>query len=126
MKKLADGDPSNTLWQRDLAVSYNKLGDVARRQGKLEEAARAYADSLGIVKKLAAGDPSNTLWQRDLAVSYWRLADLAERQNKTGEAKGYWNQAYDMLSGIEKQGLHLSPQDRQNLETLRRKSGAAP
>jgi general secretion pathway protein A len=125
-KKLAEGDPSNTQWQRVLYVSYIKLGEVAAAQGKLEEAARAYGDGLGIAKKLAEGDPSNTLMQRDLWVSYWRLADMAERQEKTGEAKGYWKQAFDVLSGIEKQGLQLSSQDRQYLETLRRKAGAAP
>src|SRR5204863_3091944 len=27
--RLIAGDPSNTAWQRDLSVSYNKLGDVA-------------------------------------------------------------------------------------------------
>ena len=125
-KKLAEGDPSNTQWQRVLYVSYIKLGEVAVAQGKLEQAARAYGDGLGIAKKLAAGDPSNTLMQRDLWVSYWRLADMAERQEKAGEAKGYWKQAFDVLSGIEKQGLQLTSQDRQYLETLRRKAGAAP
>ena len=103
-----------------------KLGEVAVAQGKLEEAARAYGDGLGIAKKLAEGDPSNTLMQRDLWVSYWRLADMAERQEKAGEAKGYWKQAFDVLSGIAKQGLQLSSQDRQYLETLRRKAVAAP
>lgn len=120
-QRLTAADP----WQRDLLASYERLGNVAVAQGKLEEAARAYTDGLGITKKLAALEPSNTQSQRDLAVSYWRLADLAERQNKSGEAKGYWKQAYNMLSGIEKRGLHLSPQERQDLETLRRKSGAA-
>jgi tetratricopeptide (TPR) repeat protein len=125
-KKLAEGDPSNPQRQRDFLVSYNNLGDVAVAQGKLEEAARAYGEGLGIAKKHAAGDPSNPLLQRDLWVSYWRLADMAERQQKAGEAKGYWKQAFDVLSGIEKQGLQLSPQDRQYLEAIRRKAGAAP
>jgi tetratricopeptide (TPR) repeat protein len=125
-KKLAAGDPSNTQWQRVLYVSYIKLGDVAEAQDKLKEATRAYGDGLRIAKKLAAGDPSNTLFKRDLLVSYWKLANLAERQEKASEAQGYWKQAFDVLSGIEKQGLQLSPQDRQYLETLRRKSGAAP
>jgi type II secretory pathway predicted ATPase ExeA/tetratricopeptide (TPR) repeat protein len=125
-RKLAAGDPSNTQWQRVLYVSYIKLGDVAEAQGKPEEAAQAYGDGLGIARKLAAGDPSNTLFKRDLLVSYWKLADLAERQDKAREAQGYWKQAFDVLSGIEKQGLQLSPQDRQDLETLRRKAGAAP
>jgi len=113
------------VWQRDLSVSYERLGDVAVAQGRLDEAAGVYGESLGIAKKLAAGDPSNTEWQRDLSVSYAKLADLAERQKKVGEAKAYWKQAFDVLSGIEKRGLHLSPEDRQHLETLRRKAGVA-
>ena len=107
-------------------MSYVQLGDVAVAQGKLEEAADAYGESLAIFKKLAEGDPTNTGWQRDLAYNYWRLADLSERRNNDGEAKGYWKQAFDVLSGIEKRGLHLSPEDRKYLEILRQKAGTVP
>ena len=124
-QKLAAGDPSNTQWQRDLSVFSERLGNVAMAQGKLEEAARAYGEGLAIVKKLAGSDPSNTQWLRDLWVSYWKLADLAERRNKASEAQVYWKQALDVLSGIEKRGLHLTPEDRQWLEILRRKACAA-
>jgi tetratricopeptide (TPR) repeat protein len=120
-QQLATNDSSNTEWQRDLSVSYDKLGNVAVAQGKLPEAAQAYRDSLAIGKTLAAGDPGNTQWQRDLWVSYWRVADLAERQNNSREARTYWKQAFDVLSSIDKQGLHLSPEDRMVLETLRGK-----
>ncbi|WHZ14118.1 MAG: hypothetical protein OJF52_000953 [Nitrospira sp.] len=123
-KRLTDNDPENRNWQRDLTVSYSKLGDVAVAQGKLDQAAQAYRDSLVIRKQLAASDPGNTQWQRDLYVSYWRLADLAERQNHISEAHGYWKEAFKILAGIDKRGLHLSPEDRQHLETLRRKAGA--
>lgn len=95
-------------------------------RGNLEEAIEAYGQTLAIVKKLAEGDPTNTPWQRDQVVCYWRLADLAERQKKDGEAQGYWKKAFEEPSGIEKRGLHLSPQDRQNMETLRLKAGADP
>ena len=94
---------------------------MAGTQGKLEEAAQAYRDSLTIRKTLATSDPGNTDWQRDLWVSYWRLADLAERRMKAGEAQAYWKQAFDILSAIDKRGLHLSPEDRQYLEALRDK-----
>jgi hypothetical protein len=96
---------------------------VAVAQGQLEEAARDYTEGLAVAKTLAASDPSNTQWQRDLFVSYWRLADLAERQNRTNEAPVYWKQAFDVLVDIDKRGLHLSPEDRQFLETLRGKLG---
>ncbi|MBX3336208.1 MAG: DUF4062 domain-containing protein [Nitrospira sp.] len=122
-KSLAASDPGNTDWQRDLSVSYDRLGDVARAQDKLDQAAQAYRDSLTIAKSHAASDPGNTDWQRDLWVSYWKLADLAERQKHISEARGYWKQAFDVLSEIDKRGLHLSPEDRQHLDRLRQKAG---
>ena len=36
----------------------------------------------------------------------------------------YWEQALEVLLSIEKRGLHLSPEDREYLETLRQKAGA--
>ena len=119
--KLADSDPRNSQWQRDLSVSYNKLGDVAIAQGDLKAAARAFRNDLAIAIKLANNDPRNSEWQRDLYVSYWLLADLAEQSNQSKEARGYWQKAFDVLSGIDKRGLHVSPEDRRFLEQLRQK-----
>lgn len=99
-------------------------GDLARVRTTLANARRDYEESHRMAQRLAAGDPSNTEWQRDLYVSYWRMADLAERQNNPREARTYWKQAFDVLSDIDQQGLHLSPEDRQLLETLRGKVGA--
>ncbi|MGO9118669.1 MAG: DUF4062 domain-containing protein [Desulfomonilaceae bacterium] len=120
-KKLVAMDPGNTQWQRDLSVSYNRLGDVAMAQGKLDDAASAYGEDLKITKKLASMTPGNAEWQRDLWVSFWKLADLAERQKKPDEARGYWEQAFSVLTSIEQRGLHLSPEDRKSLEILRGK-----
>ncbi len=117
-QRLTTIDSGNTEWQRDLSISYDKLGDVAKAQGQLETAVQAYRDSLEVAQKLAASDPSNTEWQRDLYVSYWRLADLGEKRKAIAEARAYWKQAYDVLSSIDKRGLHVSPEDRQFLAIL--------
>jgi hypothetical protein len=37
---------------RDLSVSLNNVGRVAREQGRLEEAEKAFAESAGIRKRL--------------------------------------------------------------------------
>ncbi|MBS0155338.1 MAG: DUF4062 domain-containing protein [Nitrospira sp.] len=118
---LAKRDGGNTEWQRDLSISHNKIGDVLVSQGDLPAALTAYRASLAIREVLAKRDGGNTEWQRDLYVSYWRLADLAEKQKATKEALTYWKQAYDVLSKIDKRGLHLSPEDRQYLATLQEK-----
>ena len=67
-ERLAKADPGNAGWQRDLSVSYNKVGDVLVAQGNLPEALKSYRDSLAIADRLAKADPGNAGWQRDLSV----------------------------------------------------------
>ena len=62
-QKLAQQDPTNSGWQRDLSVSYNNVGDVLVAQGKLAEALDAHQQYLEISKKLADQDPTNAAWQ---------------------------------------------------------------
>jgi tetratricopeptide (TPR) repeat protein len=84
--RLAKADPGNTGWQRDLSVSYEKVGNVLVAQGNLPEALKSYRDSLAIVDRLAKVDPGNAGWQRDLAVSYGRVATVEGRLNAREEA----------------------------------------
>ena len=68
-ERLAKADPGNAGWQRDLSVSYDKVGDVLVAQGNLPEALKSYRDGLAIGERLAKADPGNAGWQRDLSVS---------------------------------------------------------
>ena len=47
-QRLAETDPSNAIWQRDLSVSHSNVGDGLRAQGDLDGALAAYRESLGI------------------------------------------------------------------------------
>jgi hypothetical protein len=78
--RLAKSDPGNAGWQRDLSVSYNKIGDVLVAQGNLPEALTSYQDSSAIFDRLAKSDPGNAGWQRDLSVSYNRVGDVLVAQ----------------------------------------------
>ena len=40
--RLAKSDPGNAEWQSELAVSYDKIGDVLMAQGNLPEALTSY------------------------------------------------------------------------------------
>ena len=57
--RLAKSDPGNAGWQRDLSVSYDKVGDVQVAQGDLAGALKSYRDSLAIRDRLAKSDPGN-------------------------------------------------------------------
>ena len=86
-------DPGNAGWQRDLSVSWEKLGDVRHGQGDLAGALQAYTASQGIAEKLAAADPGNAGWQRDLAVSWERIASAREKQGERAAARDAWRRA---------------------------------
>ena len=89
-KALAGRDPNNAEWQRDLSVSYNKVGDVRAARGDRDGALKAYEDGLGIRKALAEHDPKNAQWQRDLSVSYEKIGDIsAARGDRDGALKAY-------------------------------------
>jgi tetratricopeptide (TPR) repeat protein len=78
---LAEKDPGNTQWQRDLSVSRNKVGDVLRDQGDLAGAFAEYRAALAIRQRLAEKDPGNTQWQRDIHFSYGRIGLVAYQRN---------------------------------------------
>jgi tetratricopeptide (TPR) repeat protein len=89
-KCLADADPSNAGWQRDLSVSQDKIGDVLENQGDLAGALAAYCASQAVRKRLAEADPSNAVWQRDLSVSLDSIGDvLREQGDLAGASTAY-------------------------------------
>ena len=78
--RLAEADPSNAGWQRNLSVSHNKVGDVLSAQGDLARTLEAYQRSLEVSRRLAEADPSNAGWQRDLSVSLDNIGDVLSAQ----------------------------------------------
>ncbi len=84
--RLAKADAGNASWQRDLSVSYNKIGDVLVAQGNLPEALKSFRDGLAIRDRLAKADAGNAGWQRDLSVSYDRVGDVLVAQGHLPEA----------------------------------------
>jgi tetratricopeptide (TPR) repeat protein len=74
------------LWQRDLSVSDDKIGDVLVAQGNLPEALKSFRDGLAIRDRLAKTDPGNAGWQRDLSVSDNNVGDVLKAQGNLPEA----------------------------------------
>jgi len=79
--RLAEQEPGNAgqenkQLQRDLSVSYNKLGDVEVAAGNLAAARERFEAGLAIADRLAQQEPGNAEWQRDLSVSYNKLGDV--------------------------------------------------
>ena len=72
--RLLKSAPENAGWQRDLSVSYDKIGDVLEAGGNLFEALKTYQESLAIRDRLAKADPNNADRQHDLVMSQDRVA----------------------------------------------------
>ena len=89
LERLASSDPENAAAQRDLSVSYSKLGDVCVAQGDLAGAKGYFEQSRDIRVGLAA-DPENAAAQRDLSVSYSKLGSVCVAQGDLAGAKGYF------------------------------------
>ncbi|MGH8932429.1 MAG: AAA family ATPase, partial [Egibacteraceae bacterium] len=92
-RSRADAEPDRADYQRDLSVSYNKLGDLMIAVGRGDEAARLYQQSLDIFRRLADAEPDRADYQRDLSISYNRLGALAAEQGDPGAARDYLSQA---------------------------------
>ena len=75
--RLAKSDPGNALWQRDLAISYDNVGDVQVKQGDLAGTLKSYRAGLAIRQALVANGGNNVQWQKDLQFSIGRIGDLA-------------------------------------------------
>ena len=106
-------DSRNTQWQRDLSISYTKIGDVQVAQGETAAALKSYQDGLLIRKRLAESDSRNTQWQRDLIVSYDKLS-------KVTNDKSYVDQALTMTLDMQRRGV-LVPGDAWMIEYLKKR-----
>jgi hypothetical protein len=84
----------------NLAVSREKLGDVAVEAGDLAAARAAHQASLDIRVRLAAADPANTSWQRDLSVSHNRLGDVAAAAGDLAAARDHYQAGLDIAARL--------------------------
>ena len=75
-EQQAQAEPERADYQRDLSVSYERVGDLYSALGQGEQARQAYLKSLAIRERLAQAEPDRADYQRDLSVSYNKVGDL--------------------------------------------------
>lgn len=119
-KALSRLAPTSALAQRDLVVSYSKIGDVLLQQGDLGAALEQYRASLAIAQRLVQADPTSAQAQRDLAASWQRMAFVARQHGDQAGERQYLIQCRDVLRGMRDRGMYLDPQIAQVLDQLER------
>jgi tetratricopeptide (TPR) repeat protein len=82
LKSRVEAEPDRADYQRDLSVSYNKLGDLLQALGQGEAARQYYQQTLEIRQRLVAAEPDRADYQWDLVVSLLRMAAV-EPDNST-------------------------------------------
>ena len=87
-RTLAADRPDNPLWQHNLAVSLDNLGDTHVRKAddlrstgrdaipEYAEALRNYRESFAIIRPLADRRDASAVWRHDLAVGHFKIADV--------------------------------------------------
>jgi tetratricopeptide (TPR) repeat protein len=86
MARLAKVNIADAGWQRDLAVTYERVANLLVWQERLPVALNAFSASLAIMDRLARVDPGNAGWQHDLAMSYVRIGEVLAGQHDLPEA----------------------------------------
>ena len=89
-EKFAKKYPDNPQMQRDLSVSYERLGDIAKARNDYRAAEGYYAKALEISERLAEKYPE------DLSFSYEKLGDIAKARNDYKAAEGYYAKALEI------------------------------
>jgi tetratricopeptide (TPR) repeat protein len=90
----------DTEWQRDLSISYERVGDVLKEQGNFTSALHAFWEGLAIDKRIAGADPDNGGLQGDLSISYAKVGDVLLAQGDLADALKYYQNSFDILKAL--------------------------
>ncbi|MEH6552423.1 MAG: TIR domain-containing protein [Pseudomonadales bacterium] len=108
-------DPNNTVYQRDLSVSYGKLGDIfLNRLADPQGAVEYYRLGLRIHEMLVVLDRNNTQYKGDLLASYEKLGATSLRLGDIAVSKGYYSSALKTAKTL----MTLNPDNPIHLEHM--------
>jgi tetratricopeptide (TPR) repeat protein len=93
-------EPERADYQRDLSVSYNKMGDLARVMGNGEAARRFFEESLQVRQRLVEREPERADYQRDLSVSYNKMGGLARAMGDGEDARRFFEQSLQVIQRL--------------------------
>jgi tetratricopeptide (TPR) repeat protein len=96
-RALVDMDPTDTESQRNLSISYNKLGDACAGQGQFSEAQKFFGDALATAHRLADDDPTNADAQRDVMVNHYKLGKISAASENYSDAIDEYEAAVRVL-----------------------------
>ena len=114
MRRLAESDRANAAWQRDLSVSFNKLGRLAMKMGRYRDARKSLCDSYELMNRLADLEPLVAARQEDLADSLSTLGQCAIEVEDLAFAKKCFANCFEIREAL----LEHDPEDAEWIHDL--------
>jgi serine/threonine protein kinase len=105
--RLAAEQPDDITAQRDLSLSFQLLGQVARQAGELALARQMQTNSLELARGLADAAPEDLSWQRDLSIALGLMGELEEQTGRLSRTL----ELYREDLAIAQRLADLDPQD---------------
>ncbi len=100
LEALVQSEPQRADYQRDLSVSYDKLGDLMGALGEGEAARQYFEKSLEIRERLVRAEPQQADYQRNPSVSYERLGDLMRALGEGEAARQYFEKSLEIAERL--------------------------
>jgi tetratricopeptide (TPR) repeat protein len=89
-ERLAAANRDSEQLQRDLAISYERLGGIYEAQGDLRKALECYEKNADISERLAVANRDSEQLQQGMAISYLRLGGVYQAWGDLGKALKYY------------------------------------
>jgi tetratricopeptide (TPR) repeat protein len=93
VQSIANADPKNNKWQRDVAFIQMTMADILELQGKPDQALALFKKSNATLNELLAQDPSNKDWLSAQTVSLDRLGNHVMADSNYAQALEYYREA---------------------------------
>jgi tetratricopeptide (TPR) repeat protein len=100
MLSLLVKEPTNVQWQRELSLSYNRIGEALSKATRHADALSSFNLAFDIRKSLADRTPENAESQRDLAISYERIGDELLMSDEVEEALNSYQNALEIRTSL--------------------------
>ena len=94
----ASREPERADYQRDLAVSYDKLGDVLRALGQGERP--ILTEAILTIRAARAGGARAHDYRRDLSVSYNKLGDVLRALGQAERARAFYELSLTVIERL--------------------------
>jgi tetratricopeptide (TPR) repeat protein len=100
LRRLVDQFPAIAKYRLNLAIAYEKLGDVAFTAENFKGAKEFYGHAMAAMQALHAAEPINNLYKKMLAVNYGHLGKTVLALGRPNEALDLYEQEHAWMQTL--------------------------